>query len=99
MARRIRYKIDKKTINELGISKKSMNVVLRQMRLSKPEDDKVHIIAKNHRWAVKREGTSRASLIVRNKVTAMAKAASLTIAGTPLRIVVHRKDGTVEASR
>lgn len=55
---------------------------------------RVHIISRDDKWAVKLEGTSRASKIYPNKTTAVNSTNTLLKNGHD--IVVHRRDGSVQ---
>jgi basic membrane lipoprotein Med (substrate-binding protein (PBP1-ABC) superfamily) len=55
---------------------------------------RVHIIKRNDGWAVKKEGTERASRIYDNKSTAKEAAKSYQDKGHD--VIIHRKDGTIE---
>jgi len=55
---------------------------------------RVHIISRKQDWAVKKEGTSRASKIYSNKYTAIKSAEKLRSTGHD--VVVHKKDGTIQ---
>ncbi len=55
---------------------------------------RVHVIARDDGWAVKKEGLSRASRLTRTKGEAVDSARTLKKSGHD--IVVHRKDGSIE---
>jgi uncharacterized protein YdaT len=54
---------------------------------------RVHVIARQGKWAVKKEGNQRASRIFADRDAAVQAAKRL--AGTAMDVVVHRKDGTI----
>jgi len=55
---------------------------------------RIHIISRNDGWAVKKEGSSRASRIYESKVSAIRSAKALRQKGND--IVVHKRDGTIQ---
>jgi hypothetical protein len=54
---------------------------------------KVHVISRNGGWAVKREGTARASKIYRTKAAAVSGAQK---SSKGRDVVIHKKDGSIE---
>ena len=54
---------------------------------------KFHVISRNGKWAVKKEGTTRASKIYRSKGAAV-RGAQRSSKGRD--VVVHKKDGSIE---
>lgn len=60
---------------------------------SSKKNGKVHVISRQSGWAVKSEGTSRASKIYKTKNEAV-KGAKSTSKGRD--VVVHKKDGSIE---
>ena len=60
---------------------------------TRARSDTVHIISSDNRWAIKREGTKKASLVVDTKADALRNGRVLKHVRN---IVVHKKDGTVE---
>lgn len=55
---------------------------------------RVHIISRKDGWAVKKEGTKRASKIYKKKDSAVKGAEKLKKSGHD--VVVHKKDGTIQ---
>ncbi|MDB5227713.1 MAG: hypothetical protein JWN78_1906 [Bacteroidota bacterium] len=56
--------------------------------------DKTHIIKREIGWAIKREGTNRASKIYETKEKAIKHASKDIIDGGDL--IIHKKDGTIQ---
>ena len=54
--------------------------------------DRVHVIARDRGWAVKREGASRAARVHDSKEAAVRHAKSIPRQD----VVVHRKDGSIQ---
>lgn len=54
---------------------------------------RVHVVPSKDGWAVKKEGSKRASSIQTTKAGAIKAATSIKSAD---RIIVHKKDGTIE---
>jgi len=52
---------------------------------------RVHIISRGDNWAVKKEGTTRASKIYQDKESAITSARK-----SGLDVVVHKKDGSIQ---
>jgi hypothetical protein len=57
---------------------------------------KAHIISRNGKWAIFREGTDEVVATFRTKASAMKGARRMVLNGKSDRIVVHRADGSVE---
>ncbi len=55
---------------------------------------RVHVISRKDQWAVKKEGTTRASRIYANKQAAVKGAKK--IASNDWDVIVHRKDGSID---
>ena len=55
----------------------------------------VHVIPSKGNWAVKREGTAKASKVYDSQQKAIQGAKSMTRKGTAKEVIVHRKDGTI----
>lgn len=68
--------------------------LLRQSSMT--NSNRIHIISRGNRWVVKKEGMSRASRILDSKKKAINNAKQKLVLGKTSKIVVHRKDGTVE---
>ncbi|MFC1986172.1 DUF2188 domain-containing protein [Chloroflexota bacterium] len=60
---------------------------------SKARPHTLHVINSDKGWAIKREGTKKASLVLDTKAGAIAR--SKKFAGVK-NVVIHKKDGTVE---
>ncbi|MBI1928530.1 DUF2188 domain-containing protein [Candidatus Poribacteria bacterium] len=56
----------------------------------------VHVISHKNRWAVLREGASRADRIFTSKVDAITYAKSFLENGRATDVIIHKKDGTIE---
>lgn len=57
---------------------------------------RVHVISHKNGWAIKREGTNRATKIVHRKKAAVSTAKSIAHKKPATDIVIHKKDGTIE---
>ena len=53
-------------------------------------DKRVHVISRGDNWAVKKEGTTRASKIYQDRESAITGAHK-----SGLDVVVHKKDGSI----
>ena len=58
-----------------------------------PDPAVVHITPYNGQWRIRRQGTSRTIAIVKDQNTAILRATKINSVN---RIVVHKKDGTVQ---
>jgi uncharacterized protein YdaT len=56
---------------------------------------RVHVVPSKDGWAVKKEGAKRASVVKSTKSSAVKAANNL---GNAVRIVVHKKDGTIQTN-
>lgn len=54
---------------------------------------RVHVISEKKRWAVKKEGLSRASRVYSTKAKAICSARRLKSVGSD--VIVHRSDGSI----
>ena len=57
-----------------------------------------HVVSSDEGWAVQQEGSESPVGIYRTKSEATKEARRLAKATTPSRLVLHRKDGTVQDS-
>lgn len=64
---------------------------------SKPDATKLHVIAKDNGWIVKKEGAQRAQKAYRLKKEAVAGALVTVRKGAAKAVIVHKKDGTIES--
>jgi poly(hydroxyalkanoate) granule-associated protein len=55
-----------------------------------------HVVPQDEGWAVKKEGTDRAINVMDTKAEALERARDLAKNQEPSRLVVHRKDGTIQ---
>ena len=62
-------------------------------RAASTTSGRVHIVPSKDGWAVKKEGAKRASSVQATKANAVRAAVGLKSAD---RIIVHRKDGTIQ---
>jgi hypothetical protein len=62
-----------------------------------PNTFRLHIIAKNSQWMVKKEGAIRATKIYKVKKEAIHGAISAAKKGGLKEIIIHKKDGTIES--
>ena len=56
---------------------------------------RVHVVPSKDGWAVKKEGAVRASVVLQTKAGAVKAANNIKSAE---RIVVHKKDGTIQSN-
>ena len=61
--------------------------------VSTKEHKRIHVIARNEGWAVKREGNTRASKIYHTKDEAVQNARQIAKGHD---VVIHRRDGSVQ---
>jgi len=71
------------------------DVVLERLRRVAAEQNRVHVIPSDDRWAVKREGLSRASRVLRDKEKAIELARSFARKDS-MEVIVHGRDGSVQ---
>lgn len=71
------------------------DIVLERLRHIAAEQNRVHVIPSDGRWAVKREGLSRASRVLGDRKKAIELARSLARKDS-MEVIVHRKDGSVQ---
>ncbi len=64
---------------------------------SKPDASKLHVIAKDNAWIVKKEGAQRAQKVYRYKKEAVEGALINVKKGTAKAVIVHKKDGSIES--
>jgi Holliday junction resolvase len=62
-----------------------------------PDSSKLHVIAKNNGWIVKKEGAQRAQKAYKLKKEAVEGALITVRKGEAKAVIVHKKDGTIEA--
>ena len=62
-------------------------------KASTTNNTRAHVLKRDSGWAVKKEGTSRASRIYDTQVEAIKEARKLTITGHD--VVIHKKDGSI----
>jgi len=75
-----------------NISSKKMRTALQSVVKSKGN---VHVISNGDGWAVKREGTTRATRVYLAQSTALSKAKEI-VKKSGSYVVVHRKDGKIK---
>lgn len=64
---------------------------------AKPDSSKLHVIAKDNGWIVKKEGAQRAQKAYKLKKEAVAGALVKVRKGAARAVVVHKRDGTIES--
>ena len=64
---------------------------------AKPDGSKLHVIARDNEWIVKKEGSQRAQKVYKYKKEAVAGALVTVKKGSARAVVVHKKDGTIES--
>lgn len=73
--------------------------ILKRLQTLSAKNDKVHIISKKGRWAIKSEGTSRAYRIFDKKSDAINRAQEIINKRPQWDLVIHKKDGSVAERR
>lgn len=93
----------KSAINTTGAEKKparsaSSKRLKIQSAIHKASSSKnrIHVVSHKDGWAVKREGSSKASGVYGGKDVAISKARSLAKKGAAIDVVIHKKDGTIQ---
>lgn len=64
---------------------------------AKPDSSKLHVIAKDNGWVVKKEGAQRAQKAYKLKKEAVAGALGTIKKGGAKAVIIHKRDGTIEA--
>jgi Uncharacterized protein conserved in bacteria (DUF2188) len=84
------------------LKKYDMEKNLKQARLAEKfskaaatNNRRVHIVESKDGWSVKKEGAKRATVVMSTKEAAVKAAKNVKSA---LRIVVHKKDGTIQTN-
>lgn len=94
--------IDHFAWSSMGAEEVSILVEQRLKTLPPPskarEPENYHVIRRETGWSVKREGASRATSVHENQKDAIAAARKLAKKHRPSKLVIHRKDGTIESS-
>ena len=82
-----------------GVAVAAAGVAVAKRRRSKTREQIVfHVLPQDDRWEVRGEGAQRATSVHETKREAVAAARQLARAREPSRLVVHRRDGTVQDS-
>ena len=80
-------------------SKKSRNVTVKvhkaMIKISSSKA-RIHVVSHKDGWAVKKEGSNRASGVFEKKITAVNRAKNLAKKGPQKDVVIHKKDGTIQ---
>ena len=63
------------------------------MSADKSNNKRVHIIKRENRWVIKKQGALRASKIYETKTAAVTDAKKLKLSGHD--IVIHKEDGSI----
>ena len=77
-------------------SSKSKKALRERIKSVSTRKDKVHVLTHDKGWAVKKEGSSRATIISPTKSDAIHKARSIAKKGRGKDIIIHKKDGSIE---
>lgn len=64
---------------------------------SSPDTSKLHVIAKDNGWVVKKEGSARAQKSYKYKKEAVSGALVTIKKGNAKAVVIHKKDGKIES--
>src|SRR5208337_802658 len=86
-----------KQVLSVGFSRQELNIGRRckmARKTSGSKDGRVHVISRSDGWAVKKEGNTRASRVVKTKDEAVSTARK--VASKALDVVIHKKDGTIQ---
>lgn len=62
-----------------------------------PDGSKLHVIARDNGWIVKKEGAQRAQKVYKYKKEAVAGALTTVKKGAAKAVIVHKRDGTIES--
>jgi len=73
---------------------KNLAAALRQSAIT--DEGRIHVISRNLGWALKREGNLRATRIFDTQAEAVEVAKSYLRARKTDKVVVHRRDGSVD---
>lgn len=76
------------------MTKSKRQLVAKFKKAASTNSKRVHIVPSLSGWSVKKEGSTRSSAVRRTKEGAIAAARSLK---SVERIVVHKKDGTIQS--
>ncbi len=77
-------------------NKRSVKSVQAKMASSRPMTFRMHVLAKKSGWALKREGTKRASKVFSNKAEAVDSATRLLKNKTVRNVIIHKGDGSID---
>jgi len=58
------------------------------------DGNRIHVVSSGERWAIKKEGASRAIRVLSSKDEALRIAKHLVQNGNAISIISHKKDGT-----
>jgi hypothetical protein len=76
-------------------SKGSAKLTVKFSQAASNNSGRVHVVPSKDGWAVKKEGAARASVVSSTKTGALKAANNIKSAE---RIVVHKKDGTIQSN-
>ena len=79
----------------MGKSKSSKKITAKFSKAASNRSGRVHVVPSKDGWSVKKEGAKRSSSVKSTKESAVRAARKLKSSD---RIVVHRKDGTIQKS-
>ena len=79
------------------IYKSELGTKIRKAAAS-PDFTKLHVIARDNKWIVKREGSTRAQKIYKSKVDAVKEALIIVKKKRARQVIVHTENGTIECS-
>ena len=74
--------------------KPSTSVSSNIKKRARTSENRVHIVSSGDKWAIRKEGATKASKIVTTKEQALSIAKSYVRKGSATGIVSHKKDGT-----
>jgi len=72
------------------------SLISKKLRLTGSDPTRYHVIPQKSNWAVKREGTQRATKIVSTRDSAISFASRIAITLGSTGVTVHRADGTIQ---
>lgn len=74
-----------------------MATVSKKLKKASADKKRIHVIPRTStgEWAVKREGSSRASSVSKSKSSAVTEAKKMAKSGKYNSVIVHAKDGTI----
>lgn len=76
--------------------RKSLKNIGKKLQESRLSAERIHVVSNSTGWAVKREGATRAYRRFKSKDDAVVSANRLQRNNPSNRIIIHKRDGTVD---